>query len=151
LNPESLLLNHVSPILETEAQHDPGDCDGCADGLYPEKNLETTFQEFWEAYPKKQNLRESRLAWAELQPSDDYAREIIELVKKRVAGDPGWDKSRYQFIQSPERFIAGERWTDEWVEKELTQEEIEKLQYEKFKALDREREQMQREGRKWNK
>ena len=76
-----------------------------------------TFEEFYEAYPKKRARESALQAWRRLNPDDALATTIIKAVENRK----GWEAAQRSadanaFIEpwpNPGSWLNGKRWTDE--------------------------------------
>ncbi|MFA6080744.1 MAG: hypothetical protein WC753_04710 [Candidatus Gracilibacteria bacterium] len=68
------------------------------------------FDEFWKLYPRKQNRHMALKIWR-ARKLDDIADEIIESVKKRLAGE--WKAQEKRFIPLPSSYLNANRWEDE--------------------------------------
>jgi hypothetical protein len=75
---------------------------------------ETTFDLFWEIYPYKIKKKEAKDTWSH-RKLDGIADMIISDVKTRIAKDERWQNKK--FIPSPAKYLSGDRWTDEIMEK----------------------------------
>lgn len=71
------------------------------------------FDEFWNAYPKKQSKQEALRAWNKLSPDEPLSNQIIEHVKTRAATDPQWLKDGGQFVPNGSTFLNQRRWEDQ--------------------------------------
>ena len=66
------------------------------------------FDAFWDAYPKKQAKKDTRMAWTKLAPSADLQQTILEAIAAHKTGR----KWREGFAPMPATFLRGERWAD---------------------------------------
>lgn len=71
------------------------------------------FDEFWNAYPRKESKESARKAWRKVKPSDVDA--VIRNVASRKTGDPQWTKDGGQFIPHAATYLNQRRWEDESV------------------------------------
>ncbi len=78
-------------------------------------NLLRSFDLFWENYPRKIKKKEAQEIWLS-KKLGQIACEIIGDVKARVNKDEQWKNKK--FIPSPVKYLSGERWTDEIMEKD---------------------------------
>ena len=75
------------------------------------KEIDTRFDTFWEAYPKKQNKAKALKAWRKISPSpDDLERFLVALRVQKQSRD--WLKQEGQFIPYASTWLNGERWED---------------------------------------
>lgn len=75
--------------------------------------LDQTFEQFWSAWPDKQNKARARQAWAKIQPSMAMTREIVAAVIAQKDGaqlDPTYKGG--QFIPLATTWLNGQRWED---------------------------------------
>jgi Helix-turn-helix domain len=83
-------------------------------GQFPNTNLHkipvSRFDEFWAAYPRKQDKAKARKAW-NARSLDLEADKIIEDILMRSAKDVQWQNKEY--IPLASTYINGERWNDE--------------------------------------
>tara|TARA_R110000851_G_scaffold117849_1_gene244853 strand:- start:3721 stop:4323 length:603 start_codon:yes stop_codon:yes gene_type:complete len=80
---------------------------------------EVKFNSYWSLVPHKIGKKKALYEWMKIMPSDELCKVIIEAVTTQLAYVVKM-KSLGKFVpelQSPERWIKNERWTDE-VEKE---------------------------------
>jgi hypothetical protein len=66
------------------------------------------FDAFWDAYPKKQAKKDTRMAWTKLAPSADLQQTILEAIATHKTGR----KWKEGFAPMPATFLRGERWAD---------------------------------------
>ena len=69
------------------------------------------FNEFWQAYPRKEGKKDAHRAWVKHQ-LDKKSEQIIDDVRKRQTRHLPWLDGR-SFIPLPATYLNGERWTDE--------------------------------------
>lgn len=74
--------------------------------LSPE--AEQQFAAFWEAYPVHKDKQKARLRWAQLDPSDELAAEILAAIAKLKQSDD-WLR---EIIPLPSTFLHNRRWED---------------------------------------
>ncbi len=78
--------------------------------------LEHTFNEFWDAYPRRVNKRGSRKSWVKLNLSKSLVKKIMKgLVAAKVSRQ--WTKDNGEFIPHPTTWLNQHRWEDEIEEK----------------------------------
>lgn len=74
--------------------------------------LNSSFEKFWAAYPKKTAKQNALKCWIKLNPDEELTAEILaslERQKKSVQ----WTKDNGQFIPYPATWLNGKRWEDE--------------------------------------
>lgn len=72
----------------------------------------SSFDSFWNVYPKKKAKQDAQKAWDKLKPDDTLADTIIASVL-RLSATNDWLKNNGQFIPFPATFLNGKRWEDE--------------------------------------
>lgn len=84
------------------------------------------FQEFWVAYPRKENKGDAWKAWCAL--GTEVSRKTtdqMKLVITKYKNHPQWMKQNGEFIPYPSTWINGRRWEDEI----KTQEELDDARF----------------------
>lgn len=71
---------------------------------------EISFDQFWEAYPRRQARKEALKAWQRIDPKRYEA--ILAGVESWKRSDQ-WMRDGGQYIPMPASFLNGERWEDE--------------------------------------
>lgn len=72
-----------------------------------ETEAEITFDEFYQAYPRRQNRKMAALAWKRIKPADRL------LILRSVEAWKRTDQWLQGIIPLPSTFLNCERWTDE--------------------------------------
>jgi hypothetical protein len=74
--------------------------------------VDTGFEQFWAAYPKRQAKADAEKAWAKLFPRADPARleKILDTVQRYMQSGQ-WRETRY--IPNPATFLNREKWDEE--------------------------------------
>lgn len=72
---------------------------------------ETSFLEFWSAYPKKISKPDALKAWKKIAPDDDLKAKIIDAVNV-AKQSKDWTKDEGQFIPYPATWLNAKRWED---------------------------------------
>lgn len=70
------------------------------------------FQDFWDAYPRREAKKDALKAWSQLHPSDEVITQMLEALSWQTQQD-SWVRDDGQYIPLPASWIRGERWTDE--------------------------------------
>ena len=70
----------------------------------------TTFDSFWELYPRKVSKKAAHTAWDKLEPESHEL--IMEHLEKRVKTDSQWLAG--EFIKHPSTWLNQECWFDEY-------------------------------------
>ena len=73
------------------------------------KELNTCFDRFWAAYPKKKNKGDAEKAFKSVKVDVDVLIEAIEKQKKSL----DWKKEDGKYIPYPGSWLRGKRWEDE--------------------------------------
>lgn len=79
---------------------------GAPVALPPEQ--EQSFKAFWEAFPVHKDKQRARLRWAQIAPSEDLAKEIIDAVARLKKTDD-WSRG---IVPLPSTFLYNRRWED---------------------------------------
>ena len=69
-----------------------------------------SFDEFWNAYPKKVAKKDAMKAFSEIKPDPDLFGEILQGIERHKKSLQ-WQNRQY--IPHPATYLRGERWTDE--------------------------------------
>lgn len=72
-------------------------------------SLDSGFNEFWNAYPKKKNRADAEKAWKKLKPKIDDILKAMQWQKQ----SNDWQKSNGQFIPYPATYLNANSWLDE--------------------------------------
>jgi len=67
------------------------------------------FEEFYQAYPRRQAKREAETAWRKLNPDEALRKRLLSDVAKRYRG------TETTFIPLPAKYLEGARWNDELI------------------------------------
>ena len=79
--------------------------------LVKEENaVEISFEDFWKAYPRRQNKKAAQAIWKRIDPSRYEA--ILCGIDNWKRTDQ-WQRDGGQYIPMPTSFLNGERWEDE--------------------------------------
>ena len=73
-----------------------------------ESSLSTTFDAFWEAYPRKVGKDAALVVWRRLRPDHKLTTRILAAVQAQA---PSWDDPK--FIPHPRTWLYQGRWKDE--------------------------------------
>lgn len=76
-----------------------------------ENGLDTLFDEFWKAYPRKVNKPAAKKAFRRISPSRELLDKMLGAIS-RFKLSPGWTQDSGQFIPYPSSWLNGERWND---------------------------------------
>lgn len=84
------------------------------------KALETGFERFWSAYPKKTAKQAALKAWTKLRPDEGLTETILSALEWFKQTDQ-WRKDNGQYIPYPATWLNGKRWEDDLkIEEEKT-------------------------------
>lgn len=78
----------------------------------PQETAMTTFQEFWNVWPRKTAKKAARKAWDKLPETDRI--KVMAHLPHRIQTDQQWLKDGGAYIPHPATFLNGERWEDEY-------------------------------------
>lgn len=70
------------------------------------------FDQFWEAYPRKQGKQDARKAWGKLKVDAELLAAILAAIEAQKEGHD-WKHDDGQFIPHPTTWLNGGRWLDE--------------------------------------
>ena len=79
------------------------------------------FDEFWQAYPRKESKQSAVKAFNKIKPNTDLVAVMINALEIQKKSEQ-WQKDKGQFIPHPSTWLNQRRWEDELEQK--TQEEI---------------------------
>jgi hypothetical protein len=102
--------------------------------------LDSLFDKFWKAYPKKQSKERAVKAWEKIRPDADLCAVIVESVVQHLLISQ-WQKDRGEYIPLPATFLNGKMWQDEISVGSSNAMAAKEVQYQREKA----REAMERE------
>jgi len=74
------------------------------------KDIYTSFEKFWEVYPRKIGKKPAKLAWEKIKPDDGLLEKILLAVEKQKQTKQ-WQQKH--FIPYPSTWLNQERWKDE--------------------------------------
>ena len=75
-----------------------------------DENLELSFNEFWNAYPRKVNKKEAKQKWFKAKLPD---LPIILKALENQKQTESWQKNEGKYIPHPTTWLNQERWNDE--------------------------------------
>lgn len=81
-----------------------------------EENINSSFEQFWNQYPRKQGKQPALKAWKKLKPSPDLIQDIFNNIGDKLSAGE-WNSERKEFIPLPATYLNGERWNDETINK----------------------------------
>ena len=70
------------------------------------------FEQFWSAYPRKQNKERARRAWKKLRPDMALCQAMSDALERDKRSEQ-WRKNNGEFIPYPSSWLNGRRWEDE--------------------------------------
>lgn len=74
----------------------------------------TSFDQFWKAWPKKDNKKEAFAVWKRINPPPEILAKILADVEKRTAAFD-WKNTPHRFFPGPVPYLNGSRWEDQGV------------------------------------
>lgn len=107
-NPSTGLILDASSTREARDDHAPL---GERKGKEGKEYDETSFLEFWYAYPKKTSKPDALKAWKKIAPDDELKAKIIDAVNV-AKQSKDWTKDEGQFIPYPATWLNAKRWED---------------------------------------
>lgn len=76
------------------------------------KNI-CTFEQFWEAYPKRKSKGQAEKAWEKIKPNEQLHNRIIKsLEQAKTSAD--WQKDGGKYIPYPATWLNAKGWEDEY-------------------------------------
>jgi hypothetical protein len=96
---------------ETQEDHGRASTDRYRDRTSdPSSNLDLVteqFEEFYEAYPRRQAKEDAKSAWRKLNPNEPLFSRILADIRSRFRAID------LNFVPLPARYLNGARWNDE--------------------------------------
>lgn len=74
----------------------------------------SSFDVFWQAYPKKEAKKDAATAFAKLNPNPELLVVILAAIATKSAS-ADWTKENGKYVPLPASWLRAERWTDEGV------------------------------------
>ena len=74
--------------------------------------VDTSFEAFWKAYPKKTGKLAAQRAWKKITSTATLLPEFIAALEKQKKSDQ-WTKENGQYIPNPATWLNQGRWMDE--------------------------------------
>ena len=71
----------------------------------------TSFERFWQAYPRKADKRAALLAWKALRPSETLVNAMLATLAAQCESAP-WKESGGRYIPHPAKWLSHRRWED---------------------------------------
>ena len=71
----------------------------------------TSFERFWQAYPRKADKRAALLAWKALRPSESLVNTMLAALATQSESAP-WKESGGRYIPHPAKWLTHRRWED---------------------------------------
>ena len=71
----------------------------------------TSFERFWQAYPRKADKRAALLAWKALRPSETLVNAMLAALAAQCESAP-WKESGGRYIPHPAKWLSHRRWED---------------------------------------
>lgn len=90
--------------------------------ISPEEKMKLLFDEFWAAYPRKDDKKRAWLKFKAIKNLEKVFPDIMADVENKKKSEQ-WNKNGGQFIPMPSTYLNNERWNDE--ETVTRQDEIE--------------------------
>lgn len=80
--------------------------------ISPEEKLKLLFDEFWAAYPRKDDKKRAWLKFKAIKNLEKVFPDIMADVENKKKSEQ-WNKNGGQFIPMPSTYLNNERWNDE--------------------------------------
>jgi DNA-binding MarR family transcriptional regulator len=98
------------------------------------KAMDTLFEQFWTAYPKKVSKAQALKAFTKLNPDETLFDTMLTAIDQQKYGEQ-WTRNDGQYIPYPATWLNGRRWEDQLDEfasgccmtREMTEEEADDL------------------------
>ena len=71
----------------------------------------TSFERFWQAYPRKADRRAALLAWKALRPSESLVNTMLAALTAQCESAP-WKEAGGRYIPHPAKWLTHRRWED---------------------------------------
>ena len=88
------------------------------------KDIYTSFEQFWEAYPRKVGKKTAKILWEKINFDDGLLEKILLAVEKQKKSKQ-WEQK--QFIPHPSTWLKQERWKDEVEDASSFRESLESI------------------------
>ena len=76
----------------------------------------SSFEEFWEQYPRKKSKGQAEKAWLKIKPDEQLvARIFAKIEQAKKSGD--WQKDGGAYIPYPATWLNAKGWEDEYAER----------------------------------
>lgn len=98
--------------------------------------FDKSFEDFWEAYPKKVSKSKALRSWDKLKPNDILVRLILTALEKHKKSLQ-WQKEYGRYIPHPDKWLRDRRWEDELTFEEAEQQSQKEYSFDldDYKAL----------------
>lgn len=70
------------------------------------------FEQFWAAYPKKQDRKTAFAVWEDLSPDETLLEQILSALHWQVRSE-SWKKDGGLYVPMPANYLQNRRWEDE--------------------------------------
>lgn len=80
--------------------------------ICPNPAEKPSFNDFYQAYPKRQARGKAEQAWKKINPSQETFMRMIKALEWQCK-QPDWLKDNGQYIPLPASWLNGKRWLDE--------------------------------------
>jgi hypothetical protein len=72
------------------------------------------FEQFWQAYPRKDAKSDAAKAYARLKPDEALQATILAALRRQAQSDQ-WKRDGVKFVPHAATWLNGRRWEDEAV------------------------------------
>ena len=97
-SPSSEKLRNAAPKAESKPEH-------------VSANTPSSFERFWQAYPRKADKRAALLAWKALRPSESLVNTMLAALATQSESAP-WKEAGGRYIPHPAKWLTHRRWED---------------------------------------
>lgn len=73
---------------------------------------QTSFAQFWSAYPKKRSKGQAEKAWSSLKPNEQLIADILEAIQRAKTSEQ-WRREGGAYIPYPATWLRAKGWEDE--------------------------------------
>ena len=100
---------HNGYSLETQVRLGKVSLGKVSKTITPINGLESSFNDFWNCYPRKKNKVDAIKSWLKASPNIEIVIQSLEWQKESIE----WKKQNGQFIPYPASYINSGGWLDE--------------------------------------
>lgn len=117
LSPDTMSADHRTPCPPNISMNNSLKANNSFS--FTDVNTSEIFEQFWEAYPRKQNKTKAKKVWKN-RKLDKQIDLILEDIAKRKLHDHQWKEKQYTPLATT--YLNGERWEDEIITEQLKEQ-----------------------------